>query len=162
MMSLTLTVILISLIISFLVGVLFFFEESLRERLIRGKIEGGLTLTTLLSWMVLMVLIMARKAEIVVEAAALDRLLSNDALLLLLLATSLTSFWIRLRMLLRLLGNDSNPLEQHELMESLSMRKSLSIRGLRSIENCFLEDDLMMINEAKEKGFYIRLQRVKK
>ena len=92
-MSLTLTVILISLIISFLVGVLlFFFEESLRERLIRGKIEGGLTLTTLLSWMVLMVLIMARKAEIVVEAAALDRLLSNDALLLLLLATSLTSF----------------------------------------------------------------------
>lgn len=92
MMSLTLTVILISVIISFLVGVLFFFEESLRERLIRGKIEGGLTLTTLLSWMVLMVLIMARKAEIVVEAAALDRLLSNDALLLLLLATSLTSF----------------------------------------------------------------------
>lgn len=65
-------------------------------------------------------------------------------------------------MLLRLLGNDSNPLEEHELMESLSMRKSLSIRGLRSIENCFLEDDLMMINEAKEKGFYIRLQRVKK
>lgn len=49
-------------------------------------------------------------------------------------------------MLLRLLGNDSNPLEEHELMESLSMRKSLSIRGLRSIENCFLEDDLMMIN----------------
>lgn len=103
-MSLTLIVILTSL------G---FFLDSLRERLL-GKIGeeffNGKFLTAL---------IMAWKAEIVVDAA-FDELLRNLEFVLLVKTCALG--------LQGCLGSDLNPVEVHEF--DVSLRKSLSILGL--------------------------------
>lgn len=104
MMSLTLIVILTSL------G---FFLDSLRERLL-GKIGeeffNGKFLTAL---------IMAWRAEIVVDAA-FDELLRNLEFVLLVKTCALG--------LQGCLGSDLNPVEVHEF--DVSLRKSLSILGL--------------------------------
>lgn len=104
MMSLTLIVILTSL------G---FFLDSLRERLlakIGEEFFNGKFLTAL---------IMAWKAEIVVDAA-FDELLRNLEFVLLVKTCALG--------LQGCLGSDLNPVEVHEF--DVSLRKSLSILGL--------------------------------
>ena len=129
MMSLILTVILTSLV------VFGFFLDSLLERLL-GKIEGDF----------LTALIMAWKAEIVVDAA-FDRLLSN-----LLLVKNCE---------LECLGSDLNPVEEHEC--EMSLRKSLSILGLTipSIGQRFacctlvFEYEILLIEAMVKMYFYV-------